>query len=80
MSTAGHQRVAAHVLSGLGLEPDPQWLVDPDAPERRTWAAARASDARWARQHLAPWIKRRLQGRSSGDLVGAKRPVLAPFD
>lgn len=80
MSTAGHQRVAAHVLTALGVEFDQAWLTEPDAPPQRSWAAARAGDARWARQHLAPWIKRRLQGRSSGDTVSAKRPTLAPLD
>ena len=45
---------------------------------RRTWIAARARDARWARQHLAPWVRRRLAGRSSGDTLTAKRPTLGP--
>ena len=79
MSTAGHQRVAAHVLGALGLTPDAAWLASPEPPDRHGWAAARARDARWARQHLAPWVKRRLQGRSSGDTVTAKRPALSPF-
>jgi lysophospholipase L1-like esterase len=78
MSTLGHQRVAAHVLAGLGVSADPAWLV-PAAPARRpSWPVARAHDLRWARQHLAPWIKRRLTGKSSGDTVVAKRPSLAP--
>ena len=28
----------------------------------------------WAREHLAPWIKRRLTGTSSGDSLSAKYP------
>jgi lysophospholipase L1-like esterase len=79
LSTAGHQRVAAHVLTKLGVEPDPQWWVSPGQPPRLSWPAARVQDLRWARLHLAPWVKRRLTGRSSGDLLGAKRPTLAPF-
>jgi lysophospholipase L1-like esterase len=79
LSTAGHRRVAARVLATLGLEPDPEWLRSPDPPDPRTWIAARAHDARWARQHLAPWIRRRLAGRSSGDTVSAKRPTLGPL-
>ncbi|NEC66801.1 SGNH/GDSL hydrolase family protein, partial [Streptomyces sp. SID9727] len=31
------------------------------------WAARRVEDVRFARQHLLPWIGRRLTGRSSGD-------------
>ncbi len=79
MAPAGHRRVAAHVLTRLGLRPEAAWFDPPGAAPRRSWPAARAHDLRWARRHLAPWVKRRLTGRSSGDLVGAKRPLLAPF-
>lgn len=79
MSSTGHRRVAAHVLSRLGLDPDPSWWESPGWPLRLSWPVARAQDLRWARQHLAPWVRRRLTGRSSGDLIGAKRPTLAPF-
>ncbi|MFI6758242.1 SGNH/GDSL hydrolase family protein [Micromonospora sp. NPDC050417] len=80
LSAAGHRRVAGHVLAALGLAPDEQWLVVPPVPAPTPWLAARGADLRWAGQHLAPWIKRRLTGRSSGDTVTAKRPVLSPFD
>jgi lysophospholipase L1-like esterase len=74
----GHRRVAAHVLAALGFVADPQWLDDVPPPERLNWLGARAADARWVARHLAPWLKRRLTGRSSGDLVQPKRPTLAP--
>jgi lysophospholipase L1-like esterase len=76
LSTAGHRRVAAHVLAALGLPADPLWLATPQAASRLGWAAARAADARWAGRHLAPWVRRRLSGRSSGDTVTPKRPEL----
>jgi lysophospholipase L1-like esterase len=79
MSSAGHRRVAAHVLTRLGVSPDPAWWASPGRPPRLSWRAARARDVQWARQHLAPWVKRRLTGRSSGDTISAKRPTLAPF-
>jgi lysophospholipase L1-like esterase len=79
MAPVGHHRVAAHVLTALGIEPEPSWFDSPGLPVRRSWPAARAADLRWTRQHLAPWVKRRLTGRSSGDLITAKRPTLAPF-
>jgi lysophospholipase L1-like esterase len=79
LSAAGHRRVAAHVLTALGVEADPEWLLVPPRPAPTPWLAARGADLRWAGQHLAPWIKRRLTGRSSGDTVTAKRPVLSPF-
>jgi lysophospholipase L1-like esterase len=79
LSSAGHRRVAGRVLTALGVEPEPGWLAPADRPVPARWLAARAADARWAGRHLAPWIKRRLTGRSSGDAVTAKRPLLSPF-
>jgi hypothetical protein len=78
MAPAGHRRVAAHVLAALDVVADASWFDPPGQVERRTWLAARARDARWARQHLAPWVRRRLTGTSSGDTVSAKRPELSP--
>ncbi|HEY0700501.1 MAG TPA: SGNH/GDSL hydrolase family protein [Micromonospora sp.] len=80
LSAAGHRRVAAKVLSALGVGCDEEWLLVPPHPAPTPWLAARAADLRWAGQHLAPWIRRRLTGRSSGDTVTAKRPLLAPFE
>lgn len=78
LSAAGHRRVAAHVLDALRLAAEPEWLAAVPPPERLRWTAARAADARWVATHLAPWVKRRLTGRSSGDLVQPKRPQLTP--
>jgi hypothetical protein len=41
---------------------------------------ARAANARWAREYLAPWVQRRLRGESSGDLLTAKRPEVTPLE
>ncbi|MEU1687258.1 SGNH/GDSL hydrolase family protein [Micromonospora sp. NPDC005707] len=79
LSAAGHRRVAGQVLAALGVACDEDWLLVPPHPAPTPWLAARAADLRWAGRHLAPWIKRRLTGRSSGDLVTAKRPVLGPI-
>jgi len=79
LATAGHRRVAGHVLSALGGTPRAEWMVSPPPPESMSWMSRKAADARWARQHLAPWVKRRLTGRSSGDTVTAKRPELTPL-
>ena len=79
MSAAGHRRVAAHVLTSLGVGVDEEWMLVPPAPAPPPWLLARQEDLRWAGQHLAPWIKRRLTGASSGDGITAKRPSLAPI-
>jgi lysophospholipase L1-like esterase len=77
LSSAGHRRVAAHVLDVLGVTPSPDWLEVPPRPAPKPWLAARGADLRWAGAYLAPWLKRRLTGKSSGDAITAKRPTLA---
>jgi lysophospholipase L1-like esterase len=71
----GHLRVAAQVLSALGVPADQAWLALPD-PERSSWVGNRRADVRWAYSYLGPWIQRRLAGRSSGDGRLPKRPAL----
>ncbi len=80
LSAAGHRRVAGHVLRTLGVGVDEDWLLVPPMPAPTPWLLARGADLRWAGQHLAPWIKRRLAGASSGDEVTPKRPELAPIE
>jgi lysophospholipase L1-like esterase len=80
LSPAGHRRVAGHVLTALGVGIDEEWLLVPPMPAPTPWLLARGADLRWAGQHLAPWIRRRLAGASSGDLISAKRPHLTPMD
>jgi lysophospholipase L1-like esterase len=79
MSPAGHRRVAAHVLTALQVGVDEDWLIVPPRPAPTPWLAARGADLRWVQRHFTPWFKRRLTGRSSGDLITAKRPELAPI-
>jgi len=44
------------------------------------WMSARQQDTRWAVEYAAPWVRRRLTRRSSGDGVPPKRPELLPWD
>ena len=77
MAEGGHRRVAAHVLTALDVPVDPTWWQVPAYPAPLPWLAARTADARWAGTHLAPWVKRRLTGRSSGDGILPKRPDIS---
>jgi lysophospholipase L1-like esterase len=79
-SSAGHERLAHAAAQALGLEPDadPWGPLPPAEPLRRARAAA--GHVVWAGRHMAPWVVRRLRGRSSGDGMAAKRPELAPMD
>ena len=81
MTSEGHRRVALNALSALGHDTDrTDWStpLPPQAPLARR--ASAATNAEWARTHLAPWVQRRLRGESSGDTVQAKRPQLTPVD
>ncbi|WP_065570521.1 SGNH/GDSL hydrolase family protein [Microbacterium oleivorans] len=67
MNARGHHRVAARVLSALGEHaPDEWWRLDePDTD-------VALGRARYFREHLGPWMRRRLTGTSSGDGREAK--------
>jgi hypothetical protein len=81
LTAEGHRRVAEAVWQGLGYDPeDTEWRTPVPATVPPGWLARRIADARFARQHLLPWIGRRLTGRSSGDGRPAKRPDLLPYD
>lgn len=79
MGPRGHQRMAMKVLDTLGVEHD---LSMDDLPSyvplarREQWRA----NATWSREHLGPWVHRRVTGRSSGDSISPKRPGLSPLD
>ncbi len=93
MSPDGHRRVALRACEVMGVAVDADWreplpsLPGPDAIVSRSvllsrtasWLGARRLDARWAREHAAPWLARRLRGVSSGDGIPPKRPELLPL-
>ncbi|MEU8888699.1 SGNH/GDSL hydrolase family protein [Streptomyces sp. NPDC048442] len=80
LTAEGHRRVAEAVWQALGQEAEDDWLSPLPATAPPGWSARRVSDARFAREHLVPWIGRRITGRSSGDGRPAKRPELLPYD
>jgi len=70
LAPVGHHRVATNVLRALGHPAPDDWVIDADplpAPTRR-------EQLRYTREHVLPWIQRRLTGRSSGDGRSAKHP------
>lgn len=76
LSPAGHELVADQALAALERAPLPSAGVHmPDRPNRPIRTAV-AEEAHWVREHLAPWVGRRLRGASSGDFVQAKLPEL----
>ncbi|MGW3498399.1 GDSL-type esterase/lipase family protein [Streptomyces sp. NPDC001020] len=68
LTTEGHRRVAEAVWQTLGYEAeDTRWRTPLPESVPPSWLARRTADIRFTRQHLLPWIGRRLTGRSSGD-------------
>ncbi|WP_433273678.1 SGNH/GDSL hydrolase family protein [Actinosynnema sp. CS-041913] len=61
LGPAGHRRVASHVLSALGHPTEADEVVHPPTTRRLL------TEARYYREHVLPWLTRRLRGRSSGD-------------
>jgi lysophospholipase L1-like esterase len=92
LTAEGHRRVALRTCEVLGLPADGDWRVPlpPVAMElarsglprssRARWVAARRQDAHWIHEYAGPWLRRRLQGTSSGDDIPAKRPDLLPVE
>jgi len=75
LSPAGHERAAIYVLDALGMQHD--LVTQPLTPlpelSRRD---QRRADTLWAKEHLLPWVRRRVAGRSLGDGIEPKYPVL----
>lgn len=80
LSTEGHRRIALAAYEALGHAPgDADWRIPlPPQPTAARLDQFR-DNAAWAREYAMPWVQRRIQGRSSGDRITAKRPRLAPL-
>ncbi len=61
MNSRGHHRVAARVITALGFEPPAAWWSLPSLP------GAGPRGIAYYREHVGPWMRRRLTGTSSGD-------------
>ncbi|WP_367127963.1 SGNH/GDSL hydrolase family protein [Saccharothrix sp. HUAS TT1] len=75
LNAAGHQRVASLVLMALGHVEEAH-AVDPSPAARRSLLA----ETRYYREHVLPWVNRRLRGISSGDDATGKHPDWVPVE
>ncbi len=76
----GHARIAAalaHLLELPGATGGSLTEALPTEPRRRRDLLV--EDLSWVARFVAPWAWRRLRGRTTGDGITAKRPVLTPF-
>ena len=76
LTAEGHRRTALAAAEALGVPvPDDDWRTPlPRQPPRQLRVAV-GEEVAWMRGFVAPWIGRRLRGRSSGDGRTPKRPV-----
>ena len=77
LTDEGHRRTALAAAAALGLPgaDGEDWRTPlPPLPPRALRAAV-GEEAAWVRGFVAPWVGRRLRGRSSGDGRQPKRPV-----
>lgn len=75
MNARGHHRVAARVLDALGQSVPDQWWSLPKLPP-----SVRLARGEYFRDHLGPWVHRRLTGTSSGDGREPKHAVWSTVD
>jgi len=81
LNPAGHQVMADGMFSLIEPLPDGESWLGATAPRPpRNLPERVAAELRWAGAFLAPWIYRRLAGKSSGDGRFAKRPELVPVE
>ncbi|MEE1622792.1 SGNH/GDSL hydrolase family protein [Zafaria sp. Z1313] len=73
MGTPGHTLMAKKVLEVLRASDAIRTPELEAAPALGRLAKLKA-DAAWGREHVLPWVKRRLTGTSSGDALTAKYP------
>ncbi len=76
LAPVGHHRVASNVLRALGYAHPEDWVLDADPRPEPT----PREQLRYTREHVLPWIKRRLTGKSSGDGRTAKHPEFVWVD
>jgi len=76
MTDEGHRRTALAAATALGVPVEgTDWLTPLPPQPSRPLRTAVGEEVAWVRGFVAPWIGRRLRGRSSGDGRTAKRPV-----
>jgi lysophospholipase L1-like esterase len=75
MSSLGHRLVSLRAYSALGRPVAAEEFDPLPAQAAQPWRERADGHVRWAREHLAPWVARRVRGTSSGDGLNGKRRV-----
>lgn len=78
-NSLGHARIAAALANAVGLPgSDDSWTHPLEQRAPVSTLDRWADHAKWTGEYLAPWLWRRVRGRSSSDGVKCKRPHLTP--
>lgn len=87
LNSVGHQVLADGMFSLIEPRPEGEprsegewWAREVPVAGRTGLPARVAAEVRWAGAFFAPWVYRRLTGKSSGDGRMAKRPELTPVE
>ncbi|GAB3464984.1 SGNH/GDSL hydrolase family protein [Actinophytocola sediminis] len=75
LNSDGHRRVASRVLAALDHPVTAHTVAPPPAGARSVRA-----EARYYREHVLPWLNRRVRRQSSGDDRAGKHPTWVPVD
>jgi Lysophospholipase L1 and related esterases len=80
-NTAGHSRIADALADHLGLAgADGTWSDPLPAAAAPQWGDLLRAELAWSRRHLLPWVWRHVRGRSSGDGIRPKLPLLTVIE
>ncbi len=80
LTPEAHHRVALRVLETLGEPVSEDWRAPLPATVPAPWHQRQREDLRWMRDFVMPYVRKRLQGRATGDGYLPKRPELSPLD
>ena len=67
------------VLETLGEPVAEDWRAPLPEAVPAPWRERQVEDLRWMREWVLPFVRRRLQGRGTGDGFEPKRPDLLPL-
>ncbi|GAY09074.1 SGNH/GDSL hydrolase family protein [Pseudonocardia sp. N23] len=78
LTPEAHERVSLRVLEALGEPVPADWRTPWPTAEAPGWRTRQQSDLVWFRDHVMPYVRKRLQGIAIGDGYLPKRPELSP--
>ena len=79
LTPEAHELVALRTLEALGEPVPADWRTPWPVAERPRWRARQTDDLVWFRDHVMPYLRKRLRGQQIGDGYVPKRPDLAPL-